>query len=316
MSERAGPRAAVDVGTNSVRLLVVDSTGTRLTREMTITRLGYGVDRTGRLDDAALTRTLDTIAGYATVWRAHGVDGGGVRIAATSAVRDAADRDRFFEGVRRLTGVDAEVLSGEEEAATSFRGATAAVDAPPPVAVLDVGGGSTELIVGDGAGAVAGSVSLQLGCVRLTERFLLSDPPTRAEIDAATAEIDARLAEADRLLGAAGVAVRDAASLVGVAGTVTTLTALTLGLPAYLEERIHGTAVTADGLRTWAERLAAMPAAERATLGPMQPGREDVIAAGALIVTAVVERYGFDRLIASEADILDGLAATAGPPRQ
>lgn len=307
----ARPRAAVDVGTNSVRLLVVAADGTRILREMTITRLGLGIDRRGRLDEVALTRTLGTIERYAATWRTHGVAASDVRIAATSAIRDAADRDRFFEGVRAAAGVDAEVLSGDEEARTAFRGATTALTVPPPAAVLDIGGGSTELIVGDVRGEVVGAYSMQLGSVRLTERLLPSDPPAATELDAAAAEVAARLDEADAALAQQGSAVSSAASLIGTAGTMTTLAALHLELPAYLEAEIHATRLPASAIRGWARRLAAMPAAERARLGPMQPGREDVVAAGSLIAATIVERYGFEAVHVSEADILDGLAADA-----
>ncbi|MFA9432100.1 exopolyphosphatase [Egicoccus sp. AB-alg2] len=302
-------RAAVDVGTNSVRLLVTDGDGHRVTRELTITRLGAGVDRNGRLDDAALQRTLDTIRRYRDQWVAAGVTDR-VRIAATSAVRDAADRDRFFDGVHDIAGVDAEVLTGDQEAALTFAGAAAAVDVVAPTAVVDVGGGSTELVVGDDAGRVVGAVSLQLGCVRLTERHLAGDPPTAAELVAARAFVDERLDEADAGLALRGTDLRTARSLVAVAGTATTLAALHLDLPAYEEERIHATRVPTSALRELTERLVAMPVAERARLGPVQPGREDVIHGGALVLSRVAERYGFDEVVVSEADILDGLAAS------
>lgn len=306
----AGPRrAAVDVGTNSVRLLVVDG-GERVLREMTITRLGSRVDERGRLDDGALARTLETLRRYRRLWEDHGVDAR-VRIAATSAVRDAEDRDRFFDGVRDVTGVDAEVLSGQEEAATAFRGAAGAVDVARPLAVLDVGGGSTEVIVGDAADAVVGAVSLQLGCVRLTERVLHGDPPTPEQLRAGRDEVRRQLAHADEQLAAVGARVADARSLVGVAGTVTTLAALHLDLPAYLPDEIHGTRVPAEAVRELTARLAGMSAHDRAGLGPMAPGREDVIVGGCLVVEAVLERYGFAAIVASEADSLDGLAATA-----
>lgn len=308
----AAPRAAVDVGTNSVRLLVLGSDGQRILREMTITRLGQGIDRRGRLDETALERTLSTIRRYHEVWTAHGVATDHVRIAATSAVRDAADRDRFFDGVRRAAGVEAEVLSGDEEARAAFLGATSAVAVTRPAAVLDIGGGSTELIVGDLDGDVAGAYSMQLGSVRLTERLLASDPPTTAELAAATSEVEARLGEADAALAARGVSVGAAASLIGTAGTMTTLAALHLALPAYLEDEIHATRLPATAVRAWATRLAAMSAAERAQLGPMQPGREDVVAAGSLIAATIVDRYGFEEAVVSEADILDGLARRAG----
>ncbi|MDQ4130734.1 MAG: exopolyphosphatase, partial [Actinomycetota bacterium] len=236
MSE--GRRAAVDVGTNSVRLLVVEADGRRVARELTITRLGRGVDETGHLDDDALSCTLEVIARYRTQWEALGADN--VRIAATSAVRDASDRDRFVSGVREAAGREPEILSGEEEARIAFRGATTALDVPLPTAVLDVGGGSTELIVGDADGDYVASVSLQLGCVRLTERLLPSDPPTAAELADARAEIAAQLDRGAATLAEQGADL-DASSLVGVAGTVTTLAALHLGLDHYDHERVHGT---------------------------------------------------------------------------
>jgi exopolyphosphatase / guanosine-5'-triphosphate,3'-diphosphate pyrophosphatase len=302
------PRAAaVDVGSNSVRLLIADADGTTLHREMRITRLGRGVDEHGHLDDDSLASTVEALGDFHRQWRAHGITR--VRIAATSAVRDASDRNRFFEAVHEVTGVDAEVLSGEEEAALAHRGATGAVDVDEPAMVLDVGGGSTELVVGDSRGGVAASVSLQLGCVRLTERLLPSDPPTAGELAAAREEIVARLDEAEERLGA-GASPRQPASIVGVAGTATTLGALHLGLERYDPERIHGTRVPAGVLRDLSVQLCALPAAGRAELGPIQPGREDVLHGGALIVAAVVERWGFDELVVSEADSLDGLVAS------
>lgn len=308
------PRAAVDVGSNSVRLLVVDGAGRRLTRQLTITRLAAGVDRTGYLDDAALGRTLDTIARYRDLWVELGVDGP-VHIAATSAVRDAADRARFFEGVRRVTGIDAEVLTGAEEAALSFAGAVAAVPvAAGPVAVVDIGGGSTELITGTVDGTVTASVSLQLGCVRLAERHLQADPPTATELDAARQLVDDQLARADAALTRSGGPLAEAATLIGVAGTATTLAALHAGLDRYEEDRIHGTRIPAPALAALTDRLAAMPTSLRARLGPMQPGREDVIHAGALILTATVARFGFDEVVVSEADSLDGLVASLDRP--
>lgn len=294
--------AAVDVGTNSVRLLVaepLDGGLNTLDRRMTITRLGAGVDATGRLDDAALARTLDCIQGYARRWQELGATR--VRISATSAVRDAADRDRFFSGVRDRAGVDVEVLSGEQEARTAFLGATVAVAAEQPTLVLDIGGGSTELIVG--SGTPEHMVSRQLGCVRLTERCLLDDPPTPAQLAAATTVIDAELDAVEQTFDPSA-----ARTLVGVAGTVTTVGALHLGLAAYEPERIHGTRVPVAGVVAITRRLAAMPSRERATLGPMAPGREDVIVGGCLILQRVLQRYGFDEVVVSESDILDGLA--------
>ena len=294
--------AAVDVGTNSVRLLVAeggDGNLQALERLMTITRLGRGVDATGHLDDDALRGTLDCISGYAARWQELGAQR--VRISATSAVRDAADRDRFFDGVRERAGVSAEVLTGEQEARTAFLGATAAVEGTPPYLVLDIGGGSTELIVGT-TGPEA-MTSRQLGCVRLTERCLVSDPPTPEELDAAVAVIDAELDAVDRILDGGS-----AATLVGVAGTVTTVAALYLELDEYRADAIHGTRVPAADVDAVTQRLAAMPAARRRELGPMAPGREDVIVGGCLILQRVMQRYGFDDVLVSESDILDGLA--------
>lgn len=308
---RGGDRAAVDVGTNSVRLLVLDGEGRQLDRRMTITRLGQGVDERGRLDDEALERTLAVLRGFREAWQAWGVASHRVRIAATSAVRDAADRERFFRGVERVTGgVPAEVVTGEQEAAFAFRGATGALGIPHPAVVVDIGGGSTEVVVGDGDGAPAAAVSLQLGSVRLTERLLASDPPRPEEVAAARREVAARLEEADRDLEARGAAVADAAVLVGVAGTVTTLAALHRGLSRYEADRVHGTALPRAALEAWTERLLGMRVAERAELAVVAAGREDVIAGGALIAEGILAHHGRDQLIVSEADNLDGLAAS------
>jgi exopolyphosphatase / guanosine-5'-triphosphate,3'-diphosphate pyrophosphatase len=298
-------RAAVDVGTNSVRLLVRDADGTPLAREMEITRLGRGVDDTGRLDDESLRRTLDVLARYRKIWSRLEV--GDVRIAATSAVRDAADRERFFTAVRELTGLEARVLTGEDEARVAFLGATSGVDVPDPTVVLDIGGGSTEIIVGDDDGRLVAGVSLQLGCVRLAERCLSSDPASPEELRAARREVAARLEEGESELAAHGADPSACSSLVGVAGTVTTLAALHLGLDAYDADRIHATRIPASVVDTLTTDLASMTSAQRAALGPMAPGREDVIVAGALVLSGVLDRFGFDAVVTSEADMLDGL---------
>jgi exopolyphosphatase / guanosine-5'-triphosphate,3'-diphosphate pyrophosphatase len=303
------PRAAIDVGSNSVRLLVADADGRRVTRVMEITRLAEGVDATGHLDDAALARTLDTIGRFRSVWTGYGVTDR-VRIAATSAVRDASDRARFFAGVREAAGVDAEVLTGEEEAALAFAGAASAVEVARPTAVVDIGGGSTELVVGDTDGRVLASVSLQLGCVRVTERHLASDPPTPGELAAARVMVADRLDHAERVLVEQGVRLPEVASLVGVAGTATTLGAIHLGLDRYDEDRIHGTRLPLDALAAITEDLLARTAAERALLGPVQPGREDVLHGGALVLLETLRRCGLDEVVISEADNLDGLVAS------
>jgi exopolyphosphatase/guanosine-5'-triphosphate,3'-diphosphate pyrophosphatase len=296
--------AAVDVGTNSVRLLVADAVDGQLEpveRRMTITRLGLGVDATGHLDDAALERTLNCIDSYARRWAELGAVR--VRISATSAVRDAADRERFFDGVRLRAGIDAHVLTGEQEARTAFLGATSAISGTPPFLVLDIGGGSTEFILG--TGAPEAMASRQLGCVRLTERCLRDDPPTPAQLQAATDVVDA---EIDAVL--AIVDAPSAATLVGVAGTVTTVGALHLGLDEYRAEAIHATDVPLDRVVAITAQLAGMTAAQRRHLGPMAPGREDVIVGGCLILQRVMQRCGFGAVLVSESDILDGLALT------
>jgi exopolyphosphatase / guanosine-5'-triphosphate,3'-diphosphate pyrophosphatase len=295
--------AAVDVGTNSTRLLVADVADgvivAEQAREMVITRLGKGVDRSGRFDPGALARTLEVLAGYAEACRRLGVERR--RVVATSATRDAADRQRFLDGVRELLGVEAEVLSGQAEAAATYRGATAGLGGDRPTLVVDIGGGSTELISGHGAAARA-MVSLDIGCVRLFERHLHTDPPTAAEAAALRTDVAAHL---DRV----GEALDPAAAerVVGVAGTVTTVTAIALGLEAYDPRRIHLATVDAAQIAAAADKLTAMTVAERAALPVMARGREDVIAAGALLLDELVHRFQISQVVASEADILDGV---------
>jgi exopolyphosphatase / guanosine-5'-triphosphate,3'-diphosphate pyrophosphatase len=297
--------AAMDVGTNSTRLLVADVDGGRVVaehdRETIITRLGKGVDRTGRLDPAALRRTLDVLAGYAATCRRLGVQHR--RVVATSATRDAGNRQEFLDGVRALLGVGAEVLSGREEAATAYRGATHDLPGGGRTLVVDIGGGSTELILGTRSiGNPEAMVSLDLGCVRLYERHLRSDPPTAAEVAALRADAAAQLARMTETLDPAS-----AERVVGVAGTITTVTAIGLGLDAYDPARIHRAALSAAEIAGVAEKLAAMTVAERAAIPVMAKGREDVIAAGALLLDELVRTFGFQRVIASETDILDGV---------
>jgi exopolyphosphatase/guanosine-5'-triphosphate,3'-diphosphate pyrophosphatase len=302
----SAPKAAVDVGSNSVRLLVHDAEGQRVTRLMKITRLAQDVDRSGEISTEALDRTLHVLASYRSTWEDAGVTDR-IRIAATSAVRDAANRDEFFARVRESTGVDAEVLSGEEEARLSFAGATAGIPPNGATTVLDVGGGSTEIVVGGADGTVAAWVSLQLGCVRLAERALPSDPVELEEVRAAAAIVSERLDEADAALAPSTPATT---RLVGVAGTITTVAALHLGLESYEEDQIHGTFVPVANWHRWTNRLMTSTRAERAALGPMAPGREDVIHAGAMIVDRFLVRHRLPGITASEADVLDGLVAS------
>jgi exopolyphosphatase/guanosine-5'-triphosphate,3'-diphosphate pyrophosphatase len=307
--------ASIDVGTNSTRLLVADvdagRIGAQVDRDMVITRLGKGVDRTRRFDPGALARTLAVIEDYAGRCRAAKVEA--VRVAATSATRDAANRDEFLDGVRRLVGAEPEVLSGAEEAATSFLGATwdlgdlGGAAGQGPLLVFDIGGGSTELIMGrlDPGAALPSAVSVDIGSVRLTERHVGGDPPGQAEIEAVRADAAAHLAGAAGALGWPG---RDqVGAVIGVAGTVTTVTAVGLGLRAYDPAKVHRTSLTLDQARRTTARLCAMTVAEKAAIPVMPPGREDVIAAGATILVALFEVLGLNRVTVSETDILDGI---------
>ena len=305
--------AALDIGTNSTRLLVGEVEGGRIVgvdaREMVITRLGRGVDRTRRFDPGALARTLEVVAGYAAACDRLGVEA--VRVVATSATRDARNRQALVAGVRQLLGVDPEVLTGEQEATATFAGATAELPGDGRVLVVDIGGGSTELILGPAPGAQGtpaarrvpeAMVSLDIGCVRLTERHLHGDPPTAGEVAALRDDVRSHL---DRVAGVLEPGSAD--RVVGVAGTVTTVTAIALGLDRYDPERIHLATVGADQVAATAARLCAMTVAERAALPVMAPGREDVIAAGALLLDEVCTRLQFEQVLASEADILDGV---------
>ncbi len=304
MSDRV---AAIDCGTNSIRLLIADpgSDGTLVdvVREMRIVRLGEGVDRTGRLAATAIERTRVALADYADAIDRHGATA--VRMVATSATRDAANRDDFATMVRGVLGAGPEVITGAEEAALSFAGAVAGLRAPAfPVLVADIGGGSTELVLGSSsADGELRSHSMDVGCVRMTERHLRDDPPTPAQIAATETDVRAAIAEAAR-----DVPVRDAATFVGVAGTVTTVAAIVHGLAEYDADVIDGLTMTAAQVDDVTRRLLAMAHAERAALPVMHPGRVDVIGGGALILRELVEAVGVTSVVASEHDILDGIA--------
>jgi exopolyphosphatase/guanosine-5'-triphosphate,3'-diphosphate pyrophosphatase len=305
--------AAIDCGTNSLRLLIADidpdrRTLTDLDRRMEIVRLGQGVDATGRLAPEAVARTLAMLDGYAAAISAAGAKA--VRMAATSAVRDAANAAEFVAGVRKILGVDPEVLTGDEEAFLSFTGATAELDGdtgnPRPFLVVDIGGGSTEFVLGSSdpeqPGPVA-ALSVDIGCVRLTERHLRSDPPTPAEIAGATADIDRALDEV-----AAAVPVKGARTLVGLAGSVTTVAGIALRLPAYDPARTHHARISAARVHEVSTGLLRQSRRERAAIGVMHPGRVDVIGAGALVLDRVMTRFSFAEVLTSEHDILDGIA--------
>lgn len=301
-----GPVAALDCGTNSTRLLIVDGDGKKLVRLTHITRLGRGVDATHQLDPDAMERTLAVLTDYRHLMDEHGVVR--ARLAATSAVRDAANRDDFLDAAREVTGVEPEVLSGVEEGELSYAGATA--DLPPAEGgdlVVDIGGGSTELVVGS-TGRV-NAFSMDVGCVRLSERCLQHDPPTADEVAGAVAVIAAELDRA--IANTPGLrTLRRDGRLIGLAGTVSTLASLDQGLAEYSYERIHHYVLTRAAVGKWADTLLTDTVAERAKRPGMAPGREDVIAAGALVLREVMDRFGYTQCLVSESDILDGLAAS------
>ncbi|GAB3535451.1 Ppx/GppA phosphatase family protein [Arthrobacter tecti] len=307
--------AAVDCGTNSIRLLIadVDDEGrlADVVRLMRVVRLGQGVDATGRLAPEALERTLTAVDEYAGLIAENAVDR--VRFVATSATRDADNRDEFIDGVRTRLGVEPEVVSGSEEAELSFAGASSVLgsEADEPVLVADLGGGSTEFVVGS-HGRVTAARSMDMGCVRFTERFLPSDPPTDTEIAAAEAEVGRMIDEADAAVDLASVR-----GIIGVAGSITTVTAHALKLPEYLSDRIHGAELSVAEVHDAATSLLHLPRSERAALPYMHPGRVDVIGAGALIWRTIVRRVAeatggrVQGAVASEHDILDGIALSA-----
>jgi exopolyphosphatase/guanosine-5'-triphosphate,3'-diphosphate pyrophosphatase len=327
--------AAIDCGTNSIRLLIADiksnsddverSRGsnntarssrpplTDLSREMRIVRLGEGVDRTGRLSEAALERTMTALHEYAGLIAQAKPEA--VRMVATSATRDAENSQEFTDRVLDVLGVAPEVISGDEEARLSFTGATrelggsdlAAEGAGPPYLVTDIGGGSTEFILG-GSGGVESERSVNIGCVRMTERHLHGDPPLNQEVADTIADIDAGLD-----LAAATVSVVKARTLVGLAGSVTTVAAIALGLDHYDSDRIHHSRISGTGVHEIGAELLAMTRAERAAIPVMHPGRVDVIAAGALVLDRIMTRFGFAEVLVSEHDILDGIAWSLVP---
>lgn len=301
----AGRVAAIDCGTNTIKLLIGDLAHPRGpsvdVREMRMVRLGQDLDRTGRIADEALARAFAAIDEYAALIAAYGVPPERVRFVATSATRDAANSAVFVAGVRDRLGVEPEVVSGAVEAALSFHGAVRNLRDTPamPVLVVDIGGGSTELILGSDAPEAADS--MDIGSVRLHERHLHSDPPTAAEVAACLADIDAHL-------DACPVDPAAAVTVVGVAGTVTQLAAVALGLPAYSRDLVDQTVLTAGEVLATIDRLVAMTVAERRALPSMHPGRADVIDAGVLILGQVLRRSGAGSLLVSDSDILDGIA--------
>lgn len=295
--------AAVDIGTNSARLLVADLVDGRLhqvDRRTTITRLGQGVDAARELHPDAIARTLDTLRAYGAVIRDLGVRK--VRATATSAARDASNRDAFFDPATDVLGVRPELLTGEEEARLEFNGATGGLDVPAPYLVLDVGGGSTEFIVG--TDEPNGLVSVDIGCVRLTEQFLGSDPPAPEELSQALSIVRDHLADVEREIPGAALAN----SLIGTAGTIWTMAAVELGADPTESERIHHFRLTRAAAEDVYRTLATEPIAQRKHNPGLEAGRVDVIVGGALVVVAVMRHFRFEQMLVSEADILDGLA--------
>ncbi|MGC0362838.1 exopolyphosphatase/guanosine-5'-triphosphate,3'-diphosphate pyrophosphatase [Rhodococcus sp. 27YEA15] len=306
--------AAVDCGTNSIRLLIADVGAdgalTDVRREMRVVRLGQGVDATGSFAPEAIERTRVALVEYASMIEEAGATA--VRMVATSATRDAANRDDFFAMTQTVlgavvAGAGAEVISGDEEARLSFSGAVGELDpSEGPFVVVDLGGGSTEVVLGDADGVQA-AYSTDIGCVRVTERCLPSDPPTAEQVSEARAFATEKLAEAF-----AAVPVGQAHTWVGVAGTMTTLAAIAQDLPEYDAEKVHLSRISFDQLAEVCNRLITMPRSERAAFGPMHPGRVDVIGGGAIVTTvladALSEKAGISELVVSEHDILDGIA--------
>ncbi len=293
--------AAIDCGTNAVRMLVsrLGPAGVpvEVTRELELTRLGERVDETGQFQPAALARTFAAVDRYAAIIAAHPqIDR--VRFVATSAARDVTNRAEFFAGVRARLGVDPEVIAGTEEAELSFTGALAAHNAPEPVLVVDVGGGSTELVLGR-RGGIINAVSLDVGCVRLRERFMPSEPPTQDEVAAARTFTRG-------LLAGFGVDFAAVRGWIGVGGTATTLAAIEQRLPRYVREFVDGSTLSVGALETLTDELCRLPATAIRGLADVHPTRADVIGTGALISSEIAARVGLDMLV-SEADILDGI---------
>ena len=298
--------AALDCGTNSTRVLIETAGGEVVAREMRITRLGQGVDATGALADEAIERTLGVLTEYRGLMDGAGVTAG--RLAATSAARDASNGPAFLAEASRTTGVTAEILSGEEEGRLSFDGAMAGLEpAEGANLILDIGGGSTELVM-----VVDGRLrahSMQVGCVRVTERTLPSDPPTAVELEAATVMANNALDGAEAAIPELA-ALPPESRLVGLAGTVATLAMVSGGLDDYDRDQVHHQWLDLEEIRRWRDTLAAEPSAARASRPGMVEGRQDVIVGGLIVLVATLERLGLPGCLTSESDILDGLIAS------
>ena len=299
--------AAIDCGTNSIRLLIADVQGDNfreVIREMEIVRLGQGVDKTGEFHPDAIARTLTAVDKFANEIAKRGVEK--IRFCATSATRDAKNRELFIDGVKARLGVTPEVITGEEEAALSFAGATKDLpDSIAPYLVIDIGGGSTEFVLG--TQKVAQAKSVNIGCVRMSERHFKSDPATQAEIESARKDIQQAISQAAQV-----VDIKAAKSLIAVAGTATTVAAAALELPEYDRYAIHLSRISAEKTHEVSEMFLKLNRKERAALGYMHPGRVDVIGAGSLVLSEIVKAVGAKEFIACESDILDGIAFSLG----
>ena len=299
--------AAIDCGTNSIRLLIADVQGENfreVIREMEIVRLGQGVDQTGEFHPDAIARTLAAVDKFALEITRRGVEK--IRFCATSATRDATNRDLFIEGVKSRLGIAPDVISGEEEARLSFAGATKDLpDSLAPFLVIDIGGGSTEFVIGNRN--VESAKSVNIGCVRMAERHLKSDPATISEIESARKDIKTAITEATQV-----VDIKSAKSLIAVAGTATTVAAAALDLPQYDRYAIHLSRISATKTHEVSEMFLKMNRSQRAALGYMHPGRVDVIGAGSLVLSEIVKAVGANEFIACESDILDGIAFSLG----
>jgi exopolyphosphatase/guanosine-5'-triphosphate,3'-diphosphate pyrophosphatase len=295
--------AAIDCGTNSLRLLIADITDgnfREIDRQMNVVRLGQGVDRTKAFDPEAIARTLKVTAEYAALIRAKGVEK--IRFCATSATRDATNRALFIEGVREILGIEPEVIPGSEEAALSFTGATKSLpERDGPFLVVDIGGGSTEFVFG--TSRVESAKSVNIGCVRMKERHLKSQPPTPEQLELARFDINAAIADAASI-----VPITTSRTLIAVAGTATTVAAAALGLAEYDRYAIHLSRIPAQAVHEVAAMFAGMNPDEIAALGYMHPGRVDVITSGSLVLSEIMNATGAKEFVASETDILDGMA--------
>jgi exopolyphosphatase/guanosine-5'-triphosphate,3'-diphosphate pyrophosphatase len=293
--------AAIDIGTNSTNLLIVDADGGEVTRQIGITRLGAGVDRTGRLADDAIARTVAQLAGYRELLTEHGVEH--VRAVATSASRDAANRDDFFTQAEAVIGVRPTLISGDEEGALAYRGAVSDRPDGEYRLVVDIGGGSTELMLGDAE--LRGVTSIDVGAVRLTEAHLHSDPPRAEELTNAIGAVQDLLDDVERKLP--GLAARP--MLLGIAGTITTIAAVEVGLPVYDPTRVHGLTLPRSAIEEVFRTLATEPLADRIHNPGLPRERADVIVGGCCVLVALMRSWHIDELVVSNRTLLDGVCA-------